>query len=265
MPIRVGTYVRYWSGNAAAYGVVTEVRDATYRIRVGGTSRVVEVPHAGVGLHTALVASGRGGDHDLCRRVDVENRYLYHATSCDLLPAIAVAQGLKPRSRVNWAEVGDDVWTGAEKASGRVNQVAVTDRDYFSSLRGAASRGGGVPSHYLLGDVGEFFYAAKSHHDVLINYVGDISRAGKTPIVARFKTRSMAWYQDPKSTGAVMTMNVIPLQGVQLKLVGRGLQGVAHEDDLVDALADDHGWVSCSEPGWLDEILALRLEDLFRF
>ncbi len=106
MPIAQGKYVRYWSGNAAAYGVVTEVKATTYRIRVGGTDMVVEVPHGLVGLHPALVASGSGLDSATYKRVQVEDIWLYHATSCDLLPSITTAQGLSPRSRVNWGSLG---------------------------------------------------------------------------------------------------------------------------------------------------------------
>lgn len=260
MPIPVGKYVRYWSGNAAAYGVVTEVRPTTYRIRVGGTGTIVEVPHGRVALHTALVASGIGVDPVVHKRVDVEGRWLYHATSFDLLPSLATLQGLVPRSRVNWAALGNDVWMGAEKAASRVAQADVSERSYFEELEGL-SRQGSVPSSFLLGDVGEFLYAARRHDDALIGYVNDVSTAGKSPVVIRFKTGSMAWYQDPKSTGAVMTMNGIPLRTLEMKYVPGSYRGEVNGDALAEFILDDDDWIPCSESEWMESLRFARLMD----
>lgn len=253
MPFDNGTYVRFWDGGAVAYGQVVGRQESGYLIRIGGMDRVVEQPFSSVALHPTSVAMGRKiGPMDKYRYDPSNHDYLYHATSYDLCAAIIRSNHLTPRSRVNWSKLGDTVWQGAEKNAKRTYSAQVTEQGFFQELSALSSEG----SSLLLGDVGEFFYAAKSSDDVLINYIQDIAKKGKSPVAFRFKPNSVriAWYQDPKSTGAVMTMNIIPLQIMQVIYIKKKLSTIAGESELEEYLKDDFNWSSCTDIDWKSTI-----------
>jgi hypothetical protein len=258
MPFQVKMHVRYWDGRTVSYGQIVEVREESCLIRVGGTDRTVEVRNGHVSIHPAVVASGIHGSNQLLgpwhiHRLALTDRYLYHATAVDLIPSIIQHGGLVPRSRVNWQLLGESVYKGAEQSAGRVKSPVVDLGEYFTHMGKWAEAGlstGSMP----MGDVGEFLYAT-TKIDIVMNYVEQTVNAGKDPVVFRFKDRR-AWYADPKST-AVMTMNSVPLQTMQVKFVGKKYRGIQNEDKLEKFLLDNEGWVDCSDVGW-DEIIGLE-------
>ncbi len=251
MPFKVKMYVRYWDGRTVSYGQIVEVREDSCLIRVGGTDRTVEVRNGHISIHPAVVASGSHGKNELLgpwhiHKLALTDRFLYHATAFDLIPSIIQHRGLVPRSRVNWQLLGESVYKGAEQSAGRVKSPVVDLGEYFTDMRKWAEIGQSIDS-MAMGDVGEFLYAT-TKTDIVINYVAEIVKKDKDPVVFRFKDRR-AWYVDPKST-AVMTMNSIPLQIMQVKFISKKYRGIENEDRLDEFLRDGEGWVDCSETGW---------------
>lgn len=265
MPFKVNMYVRYWDGRTVSYGQIVEIREDSCLIRVGGMDRKVEVKNGHISIHPAVVASGSHGKNEMLgpwhiHKLTLTDRFLYHATAFDLIPSIIQHRGLVPRSRVNWQLLGESVYKGAENAAGRVKSPVVDLGEYFTGMRKWAEIGQSIDS-MALGDVGEFLYAT-TKVDIVINYVEEISKKDKDPVVFRFKDRR-AWYRDPKST-AVMTMNSIPLQIMQVKFIPKKCRGIANEDRLETLLLDNEEWVDCSEIGWDDTVDLERQLDVLR-
>lgn len=258
-------YVRYWDGHAVSYGQILDVRESSCLIRVGGMDRTVEVQNGHTSIHPAVVASGIHGKNEMLgpwhiHKLTLTDRFLYHATAYDLIPSIVQHRGLVPRSRVNWQLLGESVYKGAEQSAGRVKSPVVDLGEYFTQMRRWAEAGLSTDSQ-AMGDVGEFLYAT-TKVDIVVNYVAQICKDGKDPVVFRFKDRR-AWYADPKST-AVMTMNPVPLRTMQVKFVTKRYRGIVNEDRLEKFLLDDEGWVGCSEPDWTGIVdLEQQLDVLF--
>jgi len=264
MPFSKGMYVRYWDGRTVAYGKVEEVREDSCLIRVGGTTRTREVRLADISIHPAAVASGRLMGSWALLKLAMTDRFLYHATASDLIASIATAGQLTPRSRVDWRAQEEGSWGGAEVDKGRTPSPEVDMAAYFREVSATDARTGSPPTR--MGDVGEFLYAT-SRIEVAVNYVMAVHKAGKSPVVFRFKNLGKPWYADPKST-AVMTMNPVPLAIAEAKFVPLKLLAAANSDpDAEDAiekwLADSGGWRSCASGTWAEAIDMEILNDKF--
>lgn len=274
MPLQENTYVRYWDGHAVAYGKIVKANEQTCSIEVGGTGRTVEIPNEHISIHPVWVAKGKLDKFGFSRKRIASTGYFYHATSLDLLDAIIKTGGLVPRSAVDWKGLGNDVWTGAEKAANRTPTAQVSISDYFKEVSHAYKGKDQDTKKYentLLGDVGEFFYAAPRHDDVLLNYITDIhSKGKKKPIVFRFKDPQGFWYPDPKST-AVMKMGGVSLDQLEITLIGKKLLNkwdanmVLGEEALIQHLEDSMSWAPCSrtDMGWKEVFdLEVQFENL---
>lgn len=263
MPFQKKQYVRFWDGSGVVYGQVVDVlENQKYSVRIGGTDRTRTVEESKLALHPALVASGMLlGDWGKFRRNPNVNRYMYHVSAYENLGSVVMQKGLRPRSQVDWSQMGGDVYTGADFANGRLDDVNVDLREYLESPKWDS---------YHLGDIGEFFYASPKA-DTSWGYLEEVAKSKKTAIVLRFKPPgNVVWYQDPRS-GGVMTMGRIPLAACEIMLVQAGKLSKAvseHdfglEDEIMsDVETDGDHWISCSSSEWKSAIDSLYLKSRF--
>ena len=119
----------------------------------------------------------------------------------------------------------------------------------------------------LMGDVGEYVYAAPSV-GTAVGYAKDISAKGKKVALFRFRASvARTWYKDPKEA-AWMAVTAIAARDLQVKYIPQASLVAARRfdhgaEDALDALVlDNNNWHSCEEAGWHEVI---DLEAAFDF